>query len=91
MRQRKKRPLEKGMLYCKACKGNGLIKPYRLTPYSKVTNKCSKCLGKGQIMWIDHMLGRQPIIPFNIDHNMFRYAGIITATQRKASKKIYIK
>jgi len=61
MRQRKKKPLEEGKVYCKHCKGNGLVKYYKIKKYYKPTNKCKYCNGSGQMFWIDFIIGKKLI------------------------------
>jgi hypothetical protein len=97
VRQRKKKPLKEGMVYCKSCKGNGLIKPYRIESLfgnRRTSNKCSKCNGIGQIDWIDNMLGRPPkkepsiFDDFSSYLKNFRTMPIVTASQSKGKSML---
>lgn len=77
MRQRKKKPLKEGMVYCKYCKGNGLIKPYRIELFMVVTNKCKYCGGTGQRYWIDVITGKIPEVKMQgFDISKFRSLGL---------------
>ena len=90
MRQRKKKPLKEGMVYCKKCNGNGLIKPYRLEPYLRVTNKCDKCNGIGQILWIDLITGKEPYLNINYDMKHLKKNGYPAAGMTR-NRRFYSK
>lgn len=58
MRSRKKKSLEIGMVYCKSCNGNGIVKFHKHKRFLFNTNKCDDCKGIGQITWVDNITKR---------------------------------
>jgi len=72
MKGRKRKPLKKGFCYCKVCYGNGKVKPHKVFSMwyfrgEKITNKCPKCDGKGQLDWIEKVIGvkKEDVINLN--------------------------
>jgi len=75
MKGRKRKLLKKGFHYCNKCHGNGKVKPHKVFSMryfmgEKITNKCPKCDGKGQLDWIEKVIGVKK------DHEVFNLPNI---------------
>ena len=56
--------LKEGEKFCKLCGGEGMVKPKRDYTFKKTDLLvCNKCLGTGQLDWIEKVVGKKPFFP----------------------------